>query len=44
MTGLDKILSCISDEANRDADMILEAGKLVKFCPARKKRRKSVQG
>ncbi len=28
MTGLDKILSCISDEANRGADVILEAGKL----------------
>lgn len=28
MTGLDKILSCIDDEANKDAEMILAAGKL----------------
>lgn len=28
MTGLDKILSCIDDEAKRDADSILEVGKL----------------
>lgn len=27
MTGLDKILSCIDDEANKDAEMILAAGK-----------------
>lgn len=28
MTGLDKILSCIDDEAKRDADSILEVGRL----------------